>query len=244
MAEESLLALFNKPEFTEEIAVVNTNTFKRVHELIFAQNKSADLWAQLVAVNAGVQNGDMYLIRPEPYPPLELGKVVINLITGKQFWAIENTKGQIQKIRYDEPKKGEEGWVEHNESIILLHQSQGIVVCRCDWKRTKSSAFHQMCESLKIAKTPVWPTLSDAHTTTMAITEPRFRFTATIRVVKGTGKVSGENYEATDAVILPTTLADWNKISDFCTSKEGNDALEDMGRSYRQRLEYIDKCPK
>lgn len=244
--QKSLLSQANESNFqlpssiaNAEISVISTETFDQIPFVVFAQPKSVDVWAKLVAVNPQVQEGEIYLLRPNPYPPLRLPDFRFTLIHAKQMWAIENPQGKATKISYEDQEK-DPAYCEVNETVVLVHLD-AIVPARCVFKRTKADAFRTCMQALATCQKPEWATFSEAHAMTVSIQDPRFRFVTKVGVTKGTGKKTGLPFYAADGTIIPTDMVVFKKICDFFTDPTCDKQLQAVLDSYKWRLGEMDK---
>lgn len=203
--------------------------------IVFAHPKRKDEWDRIVAKYGRVQEGDLFLV--EQATVTELSKCKVGWLTGKQYWALANGAGEVQRTSYEEMPKP---WKEHIEAVLYVYLEDRIVVVNANFRSTKCGAAKKMSDALIEANSPKWADNSEAHKLTLALKSAHQRFFATLSVLDPRkGKDSGLAYRPCAADISPTTAVEWVLLKKFMEDPNSAKAMKDAEDRYKSRLAEV-----
>lgn len=190
--------------------------YQRTPYVQFISNKSPNFGLLSVQVR-DLQDGDPVLILPEPEKPRKLNPLRFYLLNAFQHFSKVDNTGRIEYsvLNADDAKASPDKLAEHVETVILVVEPDGITPARCTFKTTKVNAAHTALAAVKQAASAEWGGLSADHKATLAIPDPRFRFTTTVNLRRGTGRSSGYAYVAASGAIQPCTAGDARLVAEF-----------------------------
>lgn len=201
--------------------------------ITFAHPRRSDEWSKLVAKFKNVGEGDMYFIGDE-LVRLDIAK--LSLICCKQYWALTNATGELQKTsEVDMP-----GWKEHIEAVVLVYLPGRVSPANICFRTTKCPAGKTLSDALVAAQSPQWGEESDAHKWTMQIQQPFMRFFGEVTILPArTSKTSGLPYKPTACTIKPTGPDEWSVLKPFTENPESQVMLDKAAERYQARLNEV-----
>lgn len=202
--------------------------------ITFAHPKRSDEWNKLVAKFKNVQEGDMYFIGDEL---IKLDSVKLGLIAFKQYWAIANAAGEVQKASFEEMPD----WKEHVEAVVLVYLADTIIATNVQFRTTKCPIAKALSDALLEASLPTWAEKSEAHKLTMRIEQPFLRFYGEASLgAQRTSKSSGMPYKPGQCTIQPTTSVEWPLIDAFIKDESTSEKLARAGDTFQRRLKELE----
>jgi hypothetical protein len=201
----------------------------------FATPKS-QLWPKLTASLPGLQDGDPVLVRPDPETPVRLVPFRFHVVAAKQFFANTADDGSLVKTYAEKPDGKSDEYI---ETALLVYTDAGIVAARCTWKNTKCPAAHEACKALNLAASPDWSKQSADHAASMRAPKPFMRFTCISTPQVRSSRATGRRYVTTRGQIVPTTIADVDKLSAYFREESNAQKLRDVADHLTRRMEEV-----
>lgn len=201
----------------------------------FAHPKAKN-YAALIQAYPDLEESDPFLIQPDPARPIKLNPFTFLLLRQFQHFADVDNNGQIIKT-YDEPGSGRK---EHIETAILAYHNGELTPATCTFKTTKAAAAKTAIKTLELAAdTEKWGRNSPDHNATIAIPDPRFRFTTTVKLRPSVGQSSGNAYVAATGLCRPTTVADWQVIGSKLNDPKFTAAMAAVLKAFDGRRRFV-----
>ena len=228
----------------ESIEVGESN-FNISPYMVFASERSPNfnMWAAHVP---DLSEGQPILVRRGAEGPTydRLSPCKFHLIAGFQHFSELTDRGDFVRTTLDArvAKEDEAGTLrECIETVLLVYAPGGGLVCaRCTFKTTKCGAARTAIETLRLAKDAAkWGARSPAHKASLVAQVPWARFAVVVKLKSGTGKDSGRDYIAANAVIVPSALAEWEAIGAFLKVEENQRACREAMDAHKSRVERI-----
>lgn len=199
----------------------------------FAHPRKTDEWNKLTATFGKVEEGDMFLVDNDQAfalnPTAKLG-----WLCHKQFWALANGAGEVQKVSF---KEMPDPFKERVEAVVLVYLEDRIVVANAQFRTTKCPAAKSLSDALAEAGTEAWAGKSPAHRETLALQQSFARFYGLVSLgPTRTGKSSGMPYRPTQCTIKPTSVPEWRVLDAFSKAKDTSEALQRAAAQFESRV--------
>lgn len=224
-ATPSLPAIFTAPQDAMKARFI-------APYLTFAHPKRADEWKRIQAKYSNLEEGDVFLMRQDSVLALPVAK--LGYLCGKQYWAIANGVGEIQKVSYEERPKP---YKEHIDAVVLVYLENEVVPANVSFRSTKCPAGKALSDALLKAATPEWADGGQAFKDSLIVQQPFGRFYGECSLGdKRPSKETGLPYRVYNCVIKPTSTPEWQLLKPFFEDPASAKKLEDAAQrfSYRQ----------
>ncbi len=209
--------------------------------VVFATARSPKQWTALVRAFPDVNEGETYLILPDPTTPVFLHPCQFVLLFAKQYFvkSADDEKGTILAVsRTIDRALGIDK--EQIETLILVTSTPTIVPARMTFKTAKCPAIHKVKEHQELATTPEWSAKGGQYTNTMKIPDPRYRLISSLKTSKKTAVESGRAYVLAEAIIRPTEMTEWAKFGEFMKDQESLELFNATYAAYNKRIAWLD----
>ena len=204
--------------------------------LVFAQPKAIDQWNLLIRTLGDVEDGDPILMFPEPTKPMKLSPLRFILAHSFQYWVTVDNSGKETGWF----KEDGQGRKERILTALYVLLPDDIWPVTCTFRTTKCGAVFACVEEIKASMEPDWIKGGEAFALAVqACGRPSNRVVATVNV-RGKTSAGGSAYKLAKATLAPTGAAEWKLLTKLTTS-EKKEALDDMAKSYKDRVDYIRK---
>ena len=200
-------------------------------------NAKSPSYPKVVAALPDAQEGDPILMGEKP---VRLDPMRFSLIRAKAHYSEVTADGTVLRSTSDPERAAtDKKLAEHIECVLLVVTPDGLVPCRCQFKGARLKAVRNALDALKEASSPEWGKKSKDHEASLVATDPRFRFTSTVRITFQTSRTNGFKYALATSVAKPTGVADWKQIGEFFASEDNRKLCEAVVESWRERLAAV-----
>lgn len=221
--------------------IVPDELYQRSPYVLFVHPRGAN-FAELKQSIPSLAEGDAVLIR-SGVAPVKLSDLPFKflLVRADRYFAQVDATGAIIRVTRDveNARKDKFSWKDHYETVLFVVLPDGLVPARCTFKTTKTNAAAAALKALVEAQTPEWADRSAAHKATLAIPEPRFRFTTTVTLRRSTGLTSGVPYTAANAIVQPLSGAEWAQLATALADDNFKATCVQINEEFERRLEYV-----
>jgi hypothetical protein len=220
------------PATTNLVATFQTAPFVNV-----AHPQSEKLYGRLMNQFRTVNQGDPYLIFPEPLPCVHLNPMRFYYVCGFQYNANIDKSGNILNASVAE--EGRQGCYECIESLLLISLPDRIVPANFKGKKATNTCLHVVTKAHTLAQTSDWGNQSAEHKETLVISDYRLRMTCTVTPQSGTAASTGYRYPILEGNIQPTSSAEWSKLQAFFADEKSKKLLEGCVSAYQFQVKRI-----
>lgn len=198
-------------------------------------NPKSKNWAQVAVTLPGLQEPDVVLFRAKPELPEKLSPLRFCVVTGWQYWCVEDDKGNILQASLVKDRSMKECV----ECVILAFTSRGVEACRFNFKRTKAEPGRLALKALEQAAQPEWADVSPAHKATLAAPKPFLRFTVSSSCTQRTARSSGYTYWHAAGQVLPATPQDWAALKQYFSVEGWREELAAIEQEHAERVALV-----
>lgn len=208
--------------------------------ITFAHPKRLDEWKKLTGQFGNIEEGDMYFISKEHTCKLDPAK--LGLLCFKQYWALANPAGEVQKVSFVEMPHP---YKEHVQCVVLVYLEDRIVPANVEFRTTKCGAAKTLSDALLEAATPAWADKGPAYKETLVANQPFMRFYGEVTLgPTRTSKTSGLPYKPASCVVKPTNLTEWRLLKVLCDEPATQKALDDAAQRFEFKVKELEAKAK
>ncbi len=210
--------------------------------VIFASPKSPN-FADYAAAIPGLQQRDILLSRPPPYPLVKLPTLKIFTISAQQAWVEAEEDGTLISATFDDPKDRDSDLRENIESVLIVFLPDGsLCPARCTFRTSKCAGMKNVRNTYALAagdaeSVAKWAALSPEHRETLEI-PAQFAWGRFVTTMTCTGKTGGRGrvYDLTKSRVGPTNKADRGLLGNSLKDAAFCAALQSVNEAFVRRV--------
>ena len=212
---------------------VGAPSFLRVPYVTFASTKSRS-FGDWVRVAPSLRDGDPVMVEDDSDGITLLSPFKFQIVLAQQYWASLTDRNEIIEASFERPDNRD--LKEHVETLLFVYLPTRVTPALCTFKTTKCQAIHRANKAIEYVQTPEWAAKGPDYAQTLKLSEPRIRFTATVRTTSHTSRSSGYGYVAADSVIAPTTASELALLQEYLSNPKNADMVSAAKTRFADRI--------